>query len=1024
MGVTLHVGDCDAVVHVSGGAEYPDTPIQDAIDNAPNGALIVVGPGTYWENPIIWKDVKLQGSGAESTIINGMPIPFDRSPAWRDKIETLLDNNDINLPAEEAANPFEITATPALLVLANIHGFNSSSPGLIDGFTCTGSMMGGGIYVRDAEFLRITNNRVISNLGTSGGGIVVGVLGDEANAGIMNNNLSIRHNLIAKNGGVIGGGGVTIFGGAEDYAVTDNSIVGNLSRWQGGGVAHYGLSNNGLIARNRIVSNEVASGDLVGGDGGGVFIGGLEGGSNLGAGDVTVLSNLIQGNLAGAGSGGGISAQYFNAQDVADSIDPNDWYQLNIFNNIVVNNVAALYGGGIFMKDVVKAYVINNTIANNDTSSTAANAFQGGPQSTPQPAGIVTSAHSADVAAATGQFYSNPVLMDDIIWGNRSFYWDGSLEGGKGGLVQNPDVPIWDLAVVDVPGPGHLDPDFCLLTQLAYADGFDYNDLTNAAADPNFASGYKNNMTTAAIPEEGGNFVTIRFEPIGIIGDYHITYDSPAVDIGGGLHLATFVELLTDYDGQIRPGGPRVDAGADEINLLPASIDLGPDVNMAEVAALVEIWLTGNMPQEPANGDLNGDGLVNAVDDAVFVEEHPGAVLLAAGLAEGSVYTQDPEDTDGIDTDGDGNPSNDYVSLHVAAGDGFINMADGRLQYIFGFSDVTGVSDANVIMNAMLGATFPSPTITVKEGQKLYLNLTNVGMMIRPDLFDPHTVHWHGFPQAASIFDGVPDASISVNMGATLTYFYNVVETGTFMWHCHVEATEHMQMGMLGNLYVLPKQNNLPDGTVLNPGDPDRRFVHRTGYKYAYNDGDGSTYYDVEYPLQISAFDPNFHDASYTVQPLPFALMDDKYPMLNGRGYPDTVNPDVLYNTASDEGFSDRPSQPLSSLITATQGQKILLRISSLSTTSFHTLSVPGIPMRVVGIGARILRGPDGKDLSYMTNSVDLGGGEAMDVILDTTGVAPGTYVLYATNLNHLSNNDEDFGGMMTEIRIDPPAPE
>ena len=36
----------------------------------------------------------------------------------------------------------------------------------------------------------------------------------------------------------------------------------------------------------------------------------------------------------------------------------------------------------------------------------------------------------------------------------------------------------------------------------------------------------------------------------------------------------------------------------------------------------------------------------------------------------------------------------------------------------------------------------------------------------------------------------------------------------------------------------------------------------------------------------------------------------------------------------------------------------------------------------------------------------------------DTTGILPGTYFLYTTNLNNLSNNTEDFGGMMTEIVI------
>jgi FtsP/CotA-like multicopper oxidase with cupredoxin domain len=180
------------------------------------------------------------------------------------------------------------------------------------------------------------------------------------------------------------------------------------------------------------------------------------------------------------------------------------------------------------------------------------------------------------------------------------------------------------------------------------------------------------------------------------------------------------------------------------------------------------------------------------------------------------------------------------------------------------------------MMQGMLAANFPAPTIKVKEGQKLYLTLTNVGMMMRPDLFDQHTIHYHGFPNAAPIFDGVPEAGIAVNMMSSFTYYYLLVHPGTYMYHCHVEATEHMQMGMLGNLYVRPAQN----GTLIN------------GFtKFAYNDGDGSTRYDVEFALQLGGFDHVFHEEHLGVQPLPFALMRDDYPMLNGRGYPDTVKP-------------------------------------------------------------------------------------------------------------------------------------
>lgn len=386
----------------------------------------------------------------------------------------------------------------------------------------------------------------------------------------------------------------------------------------------------------------------------------------------------------------------------------------------------------------------------------------------------------------------------------------------------------------------------------------------------------------------------------------------------------------------------------------------------------------------------------------------PICCFLVAAPALADVFSQCPADTDGDGISDDPN----VVCMHVAAGDGFINMADDdrRLMYSFGFDNVTGVPDDQVMIAGMLAGDLPAPTITLREGQEFYLSLTNVGMMIRPDLFDPHTVHWHGFPQAASIFDGVPEASISIDMGATFTYYYNVVEPGTFMWHCHVEATEHMQMGMLGNIYVRPAQ----DGTDYEyPAGSGRHYT-----TFAYNDGDGSTGYDVDYPVQMHSYDPDFHDASFFVQPLPFANMKDTYAMLNGRGYPDTVNPDVLWNTADELGFESHPSQEVSSLITATKGQRILLRISNLSVTNFYTLRALGIPMTVVGRGARLLRGPDGKDVSYDTTAITLGGGEARDVILDTSDVEPGTYFLYTTNLNYLSNDTEDYGGMMTEILI------
>lgn len=449
-------------------------------------------------------------------------------------------------------------------------------------------------------------------------------------------------------------------------------------------------------------------------------------------------------------------------------------------------------------------------------------------------------------------------------------------------------------------------------------------------------------------------------------------------------------------------------------------------------------------------------------------------VIPSIAQGQSSIYVQCPGDLNGdaipdpyeFKPNGDPHPTKTNPSfdpnvkcMHIGAGDGFATMADGKVQYIFSYADLTGLKDGDAASKdgdlfddamkaGMLAAAWPAPLIALNEGEEFYLTLTNVGMMVRPDLFDPHTVHYHGFPNASAVYDGVPDNSVSINMGASFTYYYKQVEPGTFMYHCHVEATEHMQMGMLGNLYVRPGQDRMSNGIILgththtNTGDADNspygnfpaiedidlnsngQFDEGTHDKYTYNDGDGSTRYDVDYPIQLGMFDPEFHDASWTVQPLPFAMMWDRYPMINGRGYPDTINPNPLPSpTHPDCGGSCNmgvESQVESSLITANQGDRILLRLSNLNITVTHTLISPSIPMTVIGLDARELRSATLGPLHYTTNSVNLGGGMAADVILDTSGVAPGTYYLYASNLNHLSNYNEDFGGMMTEIVINP----
>ena len=145
-----------------------------------------------------------------------------------------------------------------------------------------------------------------------------------------------------------------------------------------------------------------------------------------------------------------------------------------------------------------------------------------------------------------------------------------------------------------------------------------------------------------------------------------------------------------------------------------------------------------------------------------------------------------------------------------------------------------------------------------------------------------------------------------------------------------------------------------------------------------------STRYDVEYPLQIHGFDPNFHFVGMTFNPEGFADMKDKYFLLNGRSYPDTVTPGPHADANRADG-SMHFSQPLNSIINIPAGGRALLRISDLDVTEYQTLASLGIPMQVIALNAKLLRDQEGNNMYYNTNSITLGGGESLDVILDAS---------------------------------------
>ncbi len=612
------------------------------------------------------------------------------------------------------------------------------------------------------------------------------------------------------------------------------------------------------------------------------------------------------------------------------------------------------------------------------------------------------------------------------------------------------------------------------------------------------------------------------------------------VEQGGGSFRVQCPTATVRHPGGISTGGTGT-----VVNAHPESQEAaytGPQVRTATTSpdghTFAELTLTDNGGAIKCQQISGGDGFMTEADGNQTFMFAFGPLSGLQAIENGQPGTEFPAVFNNPYCDPAHPSYNSSQPNPYCAVNGYTGTSDpnGAVGFVPPSNDSTvlasvAVDPAAIMNTGVMNGAIPAPLMAFDEDDEFFLTLSNVGMIMRPDLFEQHTVHFHGYPNASSFYDGVPDATWAINIGGSATYYYLAPDAGTYFWHCHVTPPEHLQMGMVGWLYVRPRQNRWPaasgplynasaaqqgdlrtacypavPGSAASPGpdilcsaplphanngvtqgtygtgDPLGRpdpqgYVAGDQFKYVYNDGDGSTRYDIDLPLQIHGFDPNFHFVGMTFNPEGFSDMKDKYFLLNGRSYPDTVgvpagsipgatpaiwsggfagtttNPEagtgwlssgpVAITTAGTDG-QNRPTQPAPALIvlsngsvsnlgtpttcgtapftsgTAQCGQRAALRISDLDVLEYQTLASAGIPMLLVGFNAKILRDEDGNNLYIKTNSITLGGGESLDVILDSTGVPPGTYFLYTPQLDHLSNDAENFGGLMTEVVIVP----
>ena len=564
------------------------TTIQNAINAANNGDIVVIPGKVYTESLTVNKDITLTGASSVTTIIHAVT---------GQRVINVTSGHNLHLEnltltgGRTSGGGGGVSVDNGSLIIVNCvidDNWASYGGGVFQGnagrVDVSGSRIernhadnhGGGLYVNGNAAL--TNTLVLTNTATwDGGGLTVwtgradflgGILaGNKAGrngGGInQNNGISVSGTQIISNTAGQDGGGLLQWNSGQQVNVTNVYFERNKSKRDGGGLWAQG---DVTMTNSRFITNTVNSLDSTNTRGGGVYTAG----GALHIISSTFRANQVQCSGCSFTYGGGVHVDTAKPASVQGSLfEANSgWFggglhsaQAITIQTTTFHNNSAGYGGG--------GYLENADIQSSDFQSNHAVNKGGGLEAAGETS-LVGVRFISNTAGFGGGLYlpvaADAELVNDVITDNQAYYYGSGLyaeaasfRSTQTSIARNSGGDRSGVCL-DTNWTGQYGSVAVMTNTILVNQTVGITVTAISTATLNGVLWYSNTANTG-----GAGAITLSNTTVGApafaTDGYHLTEASMAIDRGVNSGVTT------DIDGDPRPWGAGYDLGADEYEI-------------------------------------------------------------------------------------------------------------------------------------------------------------------------------------------------------------------------------------------------------------------------------------------------------------------------------------------------------------------------------------------------------------------------------------------------------------------------